>query len=98
MIAEVSCSHLDTFIEKLQTRSLTAGVVGLGYVGLPLAQLFTSRGFKVLGLDIDHLKVEKLMRGESYIGHIPSSIIQEMRQDDCLRATSDFSCIAEADT
>ena len=98
MIVEASCAHLEKLLHKIQTRSLTAGVVGRGYVGLPLAQLFTSRGFKVLGLDIDHLKVEKLMRGESYIGHIPSSIIQEMRQDDCLRVTSDFSCVAEADT
>ena len=73
MIAEVSCSHLDKFIEKVETRNLTAGIVGLGYVGLPLAQLFTSQGFKVLGLDIDQTKTEKLMRGESYIGHIPAS-------------------------
>jgi UDP-N-acetyl-D-glucosamine dehydrogenase len=98
MIIEASCGCLDELLHKIQTRTLTAGVVGLGYVGLPLAQLFTSRGFKVLGFDIDHSKVDKLVRGESYIGHIPSSIVQRMRQDDCLRATSDFSCIAEADT
>jgi UDP-N-acetyl-D-glucosamine dehydrogenase len=98
MIAEVSCSHLDTFIKKIETRSLTAGIVGLGYVGLPLAQLFTSQGFKVLGLDIDQTKIQKLMRGESYIGHIPASVIQGMRENDRLVATSDFSCVAQADT
>jgi UDP-N-acetyl-D-glucosamine dehydrogenase len=98
MIAEVSCSHLDGFIEKVEKRSLTAGIVGLGYVGLPLAGLFTSRGFKVLGLDIDHRKTGKLMRGESYIGHIPASVVQAMREKDRLVATSDLSCAAQADT
>jgi UDP-N-acetyl-D-glucosamine dehydrogenase len=98
MTAEVSCSHLDTFIQKIETRSLTAGIVGLGYVGLPLAQLFTSQGFKVLGLDIDQTKTQKLMRGESYIGHIPPSVIQGMRENDRLVATNDFSLVAQADT
>ncbi len=98
MIAEVSCSQLDAFEEKVGNRTLTAGIVGLGYVGLPLARLFTSQGFKVLGLDIDRTKTEKLMRGESYIGHIPASMIAEMRQDDRLRATPDFSRVGEADT
>jgi UDP-N-acetyl-D-glucosamine dehydrogenase len=98
MIAEVSCSHLDTFIDKVETRSLTAGIVGLGYVGLPLAQLFTSQGFKVLGLDIDRTKTGKLMRGESYIGHIPASVVQGMRENDRLVATSDLSCVGQADT
>ncbi len=98
MIAEISCSHLDAFIQKLETRSLKVGVVGLGYVGLPLARLFTSRGFKVLGLDIDQAKIRKLMSGETYIAHIPASVIQEMRNDNRLVATSDFSCVEEADT
>lgn len=98
MIAEVSCSHLDTFIRKVETRSLTVGIVGLGYVGLPLAQLFTSQGFKVLGLDIDQTKTRKLMRGESYIGHIPATVVEDMRENDRLIATSDFSYVAQADT
>src|ERR1035441_866312 len=97
MIADVSCSHLDTFIQKIETRNLTAGILGLGYVGLPLAQVFTSQGFKVLGFDIDQAKIEKLMSGESYIGHIPASVIQNMRKDDRLVATSDFSWVAKAD-
>ena len=98
MIAEVSCSHLDTFIEKTETRSLTTGIVGLGYVGLPLAHLFASQGFKVLGLDIDRTKTRKLMRGESYIGHIPASVVQGMRENDRLVATSDLSYAGQADT
>lgn len=98
MITETSCSYLDTFIQRIETKSLTAGIVGLGYVGLPLAQLISSQGFKVLGLDIDQLKVDKLMNGESYIGHIPASVVQNMRKDDRMVATTDFSSVAEADT
>lgn len=98
MIAEVSCSYLDIFIEKLESRTLVAGIVGLGYVGLPLSQLFTSQGFHVLGLDIDESKVTKLMNGESYIGHIPASTIREMRENNRFVATSDFSWVSKADT
>jgi UDP-N-acetyl-D-glucosamine dehydrogenase len=98
MIAEVSCSHLDRLIEKIESRSLTASIVGLGYVGLPLAQLFRSRGFKVLGLDIDRSKTQKLMSGESYIGHIPALAIHDMLAQDRFIATSDFSSVATADT
>ena len=56
MIAEVSCTHLDSFLEKIERRSRTAGIVGLGYVGLPLTRLFTSQGFRVLGFDIDAMR------------------------------------------
>ncbi len=98
MIAEVSSLHLDSFLEKLERRTLTAGVVGLGYVGLPLTQLFTNRGLRVIGIDIDALKTERLMRGESYIRHIPSNVVQEMLEKDLLLATSDFSQASEADT
>lgn len=97
MSTRVSSCHLDNFLQEIETKSLTAGIVGLGYVGLPLAQLFTSRGFKVLGFDVDQSKIKKLMSGESYIGHIPSSVIQGMRQNDRLMATSDFSWVAKAD-
>jgi len=98
VIAEVSSSHLDKLIEKIETRNLTAGIVGLGYVGLPLANLFRSQGFNVLGLDIDLSKTEKLMNGESYIGHIPASTIREMRKGNRFVATADFSTVATADT
>lgn len=98
MIAEISCAHLDAFLEKLERRSLTAGVVGLGYVGLPLTQLFASHGFRVIGVDIDAAKMSRLMSGESYIHHIPSRVIQQMLDNDLLLATADFSRIAEADT
>lgn len=97
MLTPVTCSHMDAFLEKTESRCLTAGIVGLGYVGLPLARLFTSQGFKVIGLDIDASKTNKLMRGESYIGHINSEIISEMRRDERMIATTDFSYAAIPD-
>lgn len=98
MIEAATSGHLESFLERVERRTLTAGVIGLGYVGLPLAQLFTSRGFRVIGLDIDALKTARLMRGESYIHHIPSLLVQEMVAKDMLLATSDFSHVAKIDT
>ena len=91
-------SYLESFLQKTESRTLITGVIGLGYVGLPLAQLFTSQGFKVIGLDIDPAKVKKLMDGESYIGHLPATIIRDMRRDDRFVADSNFSPISTADT
>ena len=98
MSPRVNRTHLEHFLKGAETRTLTAGVVGLGYVGLPLAQLFTSQGFRVVGFDVDDRKISKLMGGESYIGHIPASVIQTMRARDQFIAVSDFSRISEADT
>jgi UDP-N-acetyl-D-glucosamine dehydrogenase len=98
MTVEVCSASLDEFIQKTASRSLTAGIVGLGYVGLPLARLFTEQGFKVVGFDIDPRRVGQLMGGESYIGHIPAAVIKEMRNEDGLIATCDFSRVAAVDT
>ena len=76
MTTAVSCSHLESFLEKVDSRTLVTAVVGLGYVGLPLAQLFTSRGFRTLGLDSTNRKSTSCRNGESYIGHISSSSIR----------------------
>jgi UDP-N-acetyl-D-glucosamine dehydrogenase len=72
-------------------------VIGLGYVGLPLVELFAGRGFAVLGFDIDPVKVEKLESGQSYIGHIASERVAAMREGGRFSATSDFSRLGEAD-
>ena len=61
--------------EKIDLQTARVGIVGLGYVGLPLARAFAERGFPVLGFDIDSAKVRRLRRGESYIGHIPPETI-----------------------
>lgn len=83
-------------IEKLSNKSAIIGIVGLGYVGLPLMLRYTEAGYRVLGLDIDEDKTEKLNRGESYIEHLPSSAIATAVRKG-FEATTDFSRIAEAD-
>ena len=94
-------------ISKIKDHQAVVGIVGLGYVGLPLMLRFTEVGFPVLGFDIDEGKVAKLKSGESYIGHIPSAAIAEKRKQEVqlgegkivplLDATSDYSRASEAD-
>ena len=81
---------------RIRERKSTIGIIGLGYVGLPLARGFSAQGFPVLGFDIDPVKVERLRRGESYIGHIGADAIKQMRGQG-FDATADFSRLREAD-
>jgi UDP-N-acetyl-D-glucosamine dehydrogenase len=83
--------------EKFETKSAQVGVIGLGYVGLPLSLLFARKGFRTTGFDIDSNKVARLRRGESYIGHIPpAAIIAEMERKH-FSATDDFAALAQMD-
>src|SRR5438309_100952 len=81
----------------MQNTSATVCVIGLGYVGLPLAIQFARCGAKVIGLDIDAAKVEQINAGQSYIKHIASETIRETLQNDQLRASTDFARIGEGD-
>jgi UDP-N-acetyl-D-glucosamine dehydrogenase len=84
-------------IQKIKERSACVGVIGLGYVGLPLVQEFGKAGFFVKGLDVDQKKVDSLSKGESYIRHIPSEGIAKMMQSGKFEATTDFSKAADCD-
>lgn len=86
----------DQLIRKFADRTAVIGIVGLGYVGLPLMLRYTDAGFRVLGFDIDTFKTDRLNAGESYIEHIPSEKIAAARRKG-FEATDDFSRIAEAD-
>ncbi|MEQ8846556.1 nucleotide sugar dehydrogenase [Botrimarina sp.] len=88
---------LDTLLGKLAGRSATIGVIGLGYVGLPLARAFIEAGYGVLGFDVDTVKTERIARGESYIRHIPSEWVREVVEGGRLHATADFRRLTEAD-
>jgi UDP-N-acetyl-D-glucosamine dehydrogenase len=81
---------------KIQARQARVGIIGLGYVGLPLALLYVGQRFRVTGFDIDQRKVDALSEGKSYIYRIPAEEIQEARAK-ALVATSDFSKLAEMD-
>jgi UDP-N-acetyl-D-glucosamine dehydrogenase len=85
-------------LEKLQNKTARVGVVGLGYVGLPLAVEFAHAGFHVTGLDVDHRKIDKLNAGESYIQDISTSVLKPLVDAGLLDATSDFSSIRDLDT
>ena len=91
-----SSTPLANLLAKLDQRTATIGVVGLGYVGLPLLLRFADAGYKVLGLDIDHSKVDKFNRGRSYIEHISGQRIEGARGSGA-QASTDFSRAAEAD-
>src|SRR5579872_6866014 len=84
-------------VERLMKRDATVGVLGLGYVGLPLARAFAEAGYKVIGFDVDDSKVKKLERGESYIQAVPTPVLQQLREKGRFRATSDFERIRELD-
>jgi UDP-N-acetyl-D-glucosamine dehydrogenase len=84
-------------LDKISSKKAVIGIVGLGYVGLPLMLRFSEVGYKVLGFDIDVAKVEALNAGKSYIEHIEAAKIAEARA--CgFEATTDFSRAGEADT
>jgi UDP-N-acetyl-D-glucosamine dehydrogenase len=82
---------------RIEAGEALVGIIGLGYVGLPLARAFVDRGIAVLGLDTDAAKVARLARGESYIGHIGDDAIRAMREAGRFDATDDFSRLGEPD-
>src|SRR5688500_17819419 len=88
--------HLEQLLAKLQDRTAVIGIVGLGYVGLPLTLCYAAQGFKVLGIDIDNEKIERLNRGESYIRHIDAKSVCAARELG-FEATADFTRAGEAD-
>jgi UDP-N-acetyl-D-glucosamine dehydrogenase len=83
---------------KIESRQARVGVVGLGYVGLPLAAEFGLAGFSVTGIDIDPQKTESLRRGESYVKDVSPSALRPLVKKGSLQATTDFSVVANLDT
>jgi UDP-N-acetyl-D-glucosamine dehydrogenase len=84
-------------LKKIQDRSAVVGVIGLGYVGLPLILAFEKAGFRVNGFDVDEKKIESLSAGRSYIKHIPSERIESLKKSGMFKATTDFSLIKDTD-
>jgi UDP-N-acetyl-D-glucosamine dehydrogenase len=92
-----SPSLADRLASQMELRTARICVIGLGYVGLPLADTFAWGGYPVLGFDIDPEKVKKLRTGQSYIGHIPSARVAHLMATGRFEATSDPACFAAAD-
>ena len=87
----------DELERRLAQRALTIGVIGLGYVGLPLARVFWQAGISTVGFDIDKEKIAKLGRGKSYIRHFDETVLGQMVASGRFSATADFSRLNDAD-
>ena len=83
--------------DRFQRREGLIGIIGLGYVGLPLALTFCRSGWRVLGFDVDPAKVDRLRMGQSYISYIASERLQTLRAQDLFDATTDMSRLADVD-
>ena len=88
---------LEAFLEKIRTRDVAVGVIGLGYVGLPLAVEFAKAGLSVTGFDVDDEKVREVNAGHSYIPDVPDAELSEATTSGRLRATSDMSQLGDMD-
>jgi len=84
-------------IVMIEDRTAKVGVIGLGYVGLPLAIHFGKSGFSVVGFDLDSVKIEKLLKGESYIKHVSIDPVTEMIEAGSFDVTSDFDRLKDVD-
>jgi len=87
----------DSLIQKLSTKKAHVAILGLGYVGLPLAVVFGEAGFHVTGIDPDVRKVESLNKGESYIPDVQTADVAKLVKTGCLTATTDFAALKNAD-
>lgn len=88
----------DQLLRKVERREAVVGVVGLGYVGLPLAVEFAEQGFHVIGMDVSTHKVESINRGESYIPDIPTERLKPLVAKGLLRAATEYSALAQCDS
>lgn len=84
-------------LEKIEKKELTVGVVGLGYVGLPLAVEKAKAGFKTIGFDVQEEKVELVNKGHNYIGDVVDSDLKKLVEEGMLKATADFSFVKDVD-
>lgn len=88
----------ETLLERISSREAKVGIVGLGYVGLPLAVEFAEAGFSVIGVDVSEAKVQQLKRGESYIADIPTERLKPLVESGKLCASTSYADLRAADS
>jgi UDP-N-acetyl-D-glucosamine dehydrogenase len=98
-MAETSSAkdYADRFVKRVGGKNAVIGIVGLGYVGLPLVLAFDTAGFNVIGFDVDQAKVDSLNAGKTYIRHISDARVTSLRDAGRFTPTNDFSRIADVD-
>ena len=87
----------ERLLNKIKERKITVGVVGLGYVGLPLAVEKAKAGFKTIGFDVQTEKVNLVNKGHNYIGDVVDSDLKELVKSGMLQATTDFSFVKDVE-
>ena len=97
-VATTTTSCAEALANRISTRTARVGIVGLGYVGLPLAVEFAKAGFTVTGIDLSESKVARINAGDSYVQDVPSADVEPLVEAGKLSATTDFSVVAELDT
>jgi UDP-N-acetyl-D-glucosamine dehydrogenase len=97
-ISETTESPLTTLLSKIHRREARVGVIGLGYVGLPLAVEFARAGFSVTGFDLDRQRTEQANRGSSYIGDVDDQLLRRQIDSGRFHATNDFAELSDLDT
>jgi len=86
-----------SFLQRVADRQTVVGVLGLGYVGLPLLQTFFEAGYRVVGFDVDASKIDTLKAGRSYISHLGEDYARKLAASDRFDATADLGRLGEAD-
>src|SRR5580692_855283 len=93
----MSSPSLQRLLSRIESRTAVVGVIGLGYVGLPLMAAFHRAGFPVLGFDVDQRKIDALRRGENYLQHLGSAMVSDMKKSGQFDATADAGRMGECD-
>ena len=88
---------MENLFKKIKAKKFTVGIIGLGYVGLPLMWTFNKNKIPTLGFEIDEVKVDHLKSGTPYIKHLGKEMMDELRESEVCNYTTDFSRIPEAD-
>lgn len=89
--------HITQLAERIETRTAVIAVIGLGYVGLPLASAMHNGGVRVIGFDVDPAKIKALNEGTNYLSHLGHDMVRELAESDRFDVTTDFARLAEAD-
>jgi UDP-N-acetyl-D-glucosamine dehydrogenase len=97
MVDQCISGNFTKLVARIRDRDAVVGIIGLGYVGLPLAIHFCRNGFKVIGFDVDGVKIDSLAQGCSYIKHIPDEFVRELSAKGQFEATCDFDRLGEPD-